>query len=168
MIPTTVQEGEVTPVTFMSYNPTGLNSSAKCRFSNIVCNDYQVDFLSVQEHFKFTSTTNQYFKKQFPDFFSYVIPGHRSPGQESGRAKAGLAQLARKDLKIKKSRVPTKSYRVQAQILNFPSTRVLWLNTYSPTDPQLLGQYDDSDLQELLTEVEEILLSGSYDDVIWG
>ena len=118
----------VTAVTFMSYNPTGLNSTAKCRFSNIVCNDYQVDFLSVQEHFKFNSNTNQYFKKQFPDYFSYVIPGHRSPGQDSGRAKAGLAQLARKELKIKKCRVQTKIYRIQAQILCFPSTRVLWLN----------------------------------------
>ena len=106
MTPTTVQHEEVTPVTFMSYNPTGLNSTAKCRFSNTVCNDYQVDFLSFQEHFKFISSTNQYFKKQFPDYFSYVIPGHRSPSQESGRAKAGLAQLVRKDLDIKKSRVP--------------------------------------------------------------
>ena len=69
---TPVQKEEVTSVTFMSYNPTGLNSTAKCRFSNIVCNDYQVDFLSVQEHFKFNSNTNQYFKKQFPDYFSYV------------------------------------------------------------------------------------------------
>ena len=143
MIPTSVQNEKVTPVTFMSYNPTGLNSEAKCRFINKISYDYQVDFLSVQEHFKFTSNTNQYFKKQFLDYFSYIIPGYRSPGQDSGRAKAGLAQLSNKDLKIKKSRIPTKSYRVQAQIINFPTTRILWLNTYSPTDPQLVRQYDD-------------------------
>ena len=45
---------------------------------------------------------------------------------------------------------------------------MLWLNTYSPTDPQLIGQYDDHELQELLLEVEEILSSCSYDDVVWG
>ena len=162
------QQEKVTPVTFMSYNPTGLNCLAKCRFSNKICSDYQVDFLTIQEHFKFTSTTNQYFKKQFPEYFSYVIPGHRSPGQDSGRAKAGLAQLSSKYLKINKKRVPTKSYRVQAQVLQFPTTRVLWLNTYSPTDPQLVGHYDDRDLQELLSEVEEILTNELFDDVIWG
>ena len=168
MIPTAVQNEKVTPVTFMSYNPTGLNSEAKCRFINNICSDYQVDFLSVQEHFKFTSNTNQYFKKQFQDYFSYIIPGYRSPGQDSGRAKAGLAQLSSKHLKIKKSRIPTKSFRVQAQILDFPTTRILWLNTYSPTDPQLARQYDDRDLQDLLSEVEEILNSELYDDVVWG
>ena len=87
MITTSVQNEKVTPVTFMSYNPTGLNSEAKCRFINKISYDYQVDFLSVQEHFKFTSNTNQYFKKQFLDYFSYIIPGYRSPGQDSGRAK---------------------------------------------------------------------------------
>ena len=69
---------------------------------------------------------------------------------------------------MKKTRLPTKSYRIQAQVLHLPATRVLWLNTYSPTDPQLVGQYDDGDLQELLSEVEELLAGGSFDDVVWG
>ena len=159
---------KVHTTTFMSYNPTGLNSSVKCRFSNSVCSDYNVDFLAVQEHMKFISNTNQYFSKQFPDYFSYVIPGYRTPGQESGRAKAGLAQLVRKDIKVKKTRVPSRNYRIQAQVLHFPTTRVLWLNTYSPTDPQLVNEYDDHELQELFAEVEEILLGDNFDDVLWG
>ena len=80
----------------MSYNPTGLDSTIKCRFSNIVCEEYDLDFLSIQEHFKFTATTEQFFKKKFPEYYSYVIPAHRSPGQDTGRAKAGLGQLTRK------------------------------------------------------------------------
>ena len=31
-----------------------------------------------------------------------------------------------------------------------------------------IRQYDDSDLQELLSEVEELLAGGSFDDVVWG
>ena len=108
------------------------------------------------------------FKKQFQDYFSYIIPGYRAPGQDSGRAKAGLAQLSSKHLKIKKSKISTKSYSVQAQIINFSTTRILWLNTYSPTDPQLVREYDDRDLQELLTEVGEILDNEIYDDVVRG
>ena len=155
-------------VTFMSYNPTGLDSTIKCRFSNSICDEYDVDFFAVQEHFKFTSTTDQYFKKKFPGYFSYVLPGHRSPGQDSGRAKAGLAQLTSKSIQVKKQRVDTFGFRVQAQILNLPSTRILWLNTYFPTDPQNKGEYDDHILREVLEQVESIIINNEFDDIVWG
>ena len=44
----------------MSYNPTGMDSTIKCRFSNDISEEYNVDFLSIQEHFKFTTTTDKY------------------------------------------------------------------------------------------------------------
>ena len=165
---TATNEERVATVTFMSYNPTGLDSTVKCSFCNDICEEYDVDFLAIQEHFKSTKTTDQYFKKKFPDYFSYVIAAQRSPGQEYGRAKAGLAQLTRKGVQVKKERVVTQGYRVQAQILCLPSSRVLWLNTYLPPDPQIIGQYDDSILREVLAEVETILDNSTYDDVVWG
>ena len=155
-------------VTFMSYNPTGLNSTVKCRFVSDICDEHDVDFISIQEHFKFVSTTDQYFKKKFSDFYSYITPGYRAPGQDYGRAKAGLAQLTRKQLKVKKERVETAGFRIQAQILHLPSTRVLWINTYLPTDPQTIRQYDDEELQGVLTAVESLLATCTYDDVVWG
>ena len=155
-------------VTFMSYNPTGLDSTVKCRFSNEICDEYNVDFMSIQEHFKSTKTTDQYFKKKFPNHFSYVVAAQRSPGQEYGRAKAGLAQLTKKTLQVKKTRVATQGFRVQAQVLSLPSSIVLWLNTYLPPDPQNIGEYDDSVLREVLAEVEAILANTTYDDVVWG
>ena len=97
-----------------------------------------------------------------------MIPGHRPLGQDSGRASGGLAQLSRKEIAIKKERVITKNYRIQAQILNLPSSRILWLNTYLPTDPQLVGGYDDSDLQDVLAEVDSILRNCNYTDLVWG
>ena len=87
---------------------------------------------------------------RFRQFNSYVIPAHREAGQESGRASGGLAQLSKKDIGVKKDRVTTHNYRVQAQILNLPSGRLLWLNTYFPTDPQIVREYDDHVLQEVL------------------
>ena len=48
--------------------------------------------------------------QKFPDFFTFMIPGYRPPGQDCGRAKAGLAQFTRRALKIKKERVETRSY----------------------------------------------------------
>ena len=151
--------------TFMSYNSTGLDS-AKIRFSLDLCEEYDVDFLAIQEHFKFVNT-DRYFKSGFVDFSSYVIPGHRSPGQMMGRAKAGLAQLCSKKYDVKRVRVGATGFRVQAQVIETPSCRILWLNTYLPTDPQL-QRYDDRELQEVLTEVKRILQTAQYDDVVWG
>ena len=150
---------------FASYNSTGLDS-AKVKFSTDLCDEYGVDFLSIQEHFKFVNT-DKFFRRGFSDFNCYVKPGYRAPGQFTGRAKAGLAQLCRKDYSIKKVRVNTTGFRVQGQVLQLPNSRVLWLNTYLPTDPQLQN-YDDSELQEVLEEVRNILQSVQYDDVVWG
>ena len=61
--------------TFMSYNSTGLDS-AKIRFIFDICDQFDVDFLSLQEHFKFVNVA-RYFKSGFGDFSSYVVPGHR-------------------------------------------------------------------------------------------
>ena len=43
-----------------------------------------------------------------------------------------------------------------------------WLNTYFPTDPQLVNEYDDNDLQELLAELESILTKCNFTDIVWG
>ena len=158
---------EVTPVTFMSYNSTGI-SSVKRKWICDICDELDVDYLAIQEHFKKTKTLDKYFRDNFRGFSSFVIPGYRSPGQDSGRCKAGLAQLSKKAYSIKKERLTTKGFRIQAQVLNMPTCRLLWVNTYMPTDPKRLTQYDDSDLQEVLHEVDTILSCSNYTDVIWS
>ena len=70
-------------------------------------------------------------------------------------------------MSVKKDRVTTRSYRLQAQILNISFARILWINSYLPTDPQTIGAYDPSDLLEMLGEVEYILETENYTDVIW-
>ena len=67
-------------------------------------------FIAIQEHFKKCKTLDNFFNSEFPDYNSYVIPGYREPGQDSGRPKAGLAQLSTKALHIKKNRIPTQSF----------------------------------------------------------
>ena len=151
--------------TFMSFNTTGLDS-AKIRFSLDLCKEYDVDFLAIQEHFKFVNVDN-FFKSGYVDYSSYVIPGHRSPGQMTGRAKGGIAQLCSRKYNVKRSRVKTTGFRLQAQVLETPSSRVLWINSYLPTDPQLQG-YDDWELQELLVQVSNIIQSTQNDGIVWG
>ena len=106
-----------------------------------------------------SKTIDAYFKKQFPKYNSYVIPGYRNPGVTSGRPVAGIAQLSKSNVAIRKDRVMCDSKRVQAQILNFPKTRLLWINAYLPTDPHTgPAVFDDTELLSVLSDIEAVML----------
>ena len=61
----------------------------------------------------------------------------------------------------------TKIWTIQAQVLNLPKSRLLWINAYLPTDPQTVI-FDDSELIEVLSEIESIMDSTDFDDVLWN
>ena len=170
LTPTFLQKGIATmaipTANFLSYNSTGI-ALEKCTFINKICDENNVEFASIQEHFKKSKTIDKYFCKQFSKFNSYVIPGHRPQDQDSGRPKAGLAQLVKKGLGIRKDRIITSNFRIQAQILNFSSSRILWINTYLPTDPHTV-QFDDIELNEALNEVSRIIDKSRCNDIIWN
>ena len=48
-----------------------------------------------------------------------------------------------------------------------PTSRILWINSYLPNDPQL-QQYDDAELLEFLEQIRCITETAEYDDIIWG
>ena len=68
-----------------------------------------------------------------------------------------------KKLNIKKEKITSKSWRIQAQVLHIHDYKLVWLNCYFPTDPQTL-QYDDSELLGVLGEIEYILDNNEFDD----
>ena len=150
--------------TFLSYNPTGLSDN-KCDWLNSLCETCDVTYISVQEHFRKSKTIDQYFKAQFPSFHSYVIPGFREEGQDRGRPKAGIAQLSRASVGVRKDRVMCRSDRIQAQILNFTANKVLWINAYFPTDPGTVA-YNSDELQSVLSEIERVMDTSEFDDVV--
>ena len=156
-----------TPTAFLSYNSTGLNEQ-KCDWIRDLCNLTGASYVSIQEHFRKPKTTDKLFSDEFPDYNSYVIPGYREKNVDRGRPKAGLAQLSDKNLAIKKDRVQTKNFRIQAQVLNFPKSRLLWLNTYLPTDPMTVNDFYESELVSVLSEVEMILDKTMFDDCVWA
>ena len=152
-------------VNFIGYNSTGIDKH-KCAWIRDLCSLTEASFISIQEHFKIAKTTDKYFSEEFSEFYSYVIPGHRPKGQDSGRPKAGIAQLSRKNIEVRKDRIVTKHFRLQAQILNFSNTRLLWINSYFPTDSQNVV-FDETELSEVLAEVEKIMDTTVYDDILW-
>ena len=60
-------------VTFMSQNTTGIDS-VKTHYLREILNEYDVNYCTLQEHFKTTISTDQWFRKQFKDYHTYVIP----------------------------------------------------------------------------------------------
>ena len=59
------------------------------------------------------------------------------------------------------------SKRVQAQILNFPKTRLLWINAYLPTDPHTSPiVFDDTALLAVLNDIEAVMDNTQFDDVL--
>ena len=145
----------------MSYNSTRLDAS-KIDWIQEVSKTCYIGLLQLQEHIKATKSVEAFFKKKFENNFdSYVIPAYREPFQDSGRAKGGLAQFSSKYLKIKKERIKTKSWRIQAQVLHIKEYKILWFNCYMPTDPQTI-LYDEVELLPILDEIENILDNNSW------
>ena len=142
-------------VTFLSYNSTGMNT-IKSRWIRDLIKVTDSSYVQIQEHFKTTQNTDKFFTDQFPDYNGFVIPGHREKNQDKGRAKGGLAQLSKSKLDVKKNRVQSSNFRIQAQVLHFPKINILWINSYFPTDPQLIN-YDETDLQIILSDIENIM-----------
>ena len=95
-----------------------------------------------------------------------MIPAFRAKEQDSGRPKGGLTQLSSKSVDVQKNRISSKNNRLQAQILNFPTARILWMNSYLPNDPQT-AEFDDSELIEVLGEIENIISTAKFDDIVW-
>ena len=69
-------------------------------FINRLCEENNVQFVSLHEHFKTNKVTDKYFGAKLGNFNPYIIPGFRPSGQDKGRPKAGLAQLSQKGLDI--------------------------------------------------------------------
>ena len=160
--------GQAVPqvTTFMSYNSTGIDQN-KCKWIKYVANNEGVNYTTLQEHFKTVKSTAQWFCGQFKEYSTYVTQAYRLPGTANGRGRGGLVQLCLRDTAVPRTRVATKSPRLQAQVLSFPTCKVLWVNGYMPCDPQL-QTFDDSELLATLAEVENLIVANAGCEVIWA
>jgi hypothetical protein len=150
----------------MCYNMTGADN-IKCQWVCELAAEHEVDFCALQEHFKTVRSTERWFREQFSGFHTYVVPAYRAPGVDSGRGRGGLAQLALRSVAVARARVATKSPRLQAQLLTFPTCSVLWVNGYMPCDPQLQS-YDDTELLTVLSEMERLVAAATDCEVVWA
>ena len=148
----------------MSYNMTGADAT-KCKWVQQLATEQKVDYAALQEHFKTVKSTEQWFRNQFTDYHTYVVPAYRLPGTDSGRGRGGLAQLSLRSTAVARARVASRSPRLQAQLLTFSTCTVLWVNGYMPCDPQLQA-FDDTELLTTLTELESLITTNTGCEVV--
>ena len=92
-----------------------------------------------------------------------MLPAHRDEGRDTGRAQGGLAQLSVKTMSgVKREKIVTGGWRIQAQILHFGDWKLLWVNVYFPTDPKILN-FDEEELVVCQNELQVVLDRGGYD-----
>ena len=140
----------ISEVKFLSWNSTGIDR-LKCQYYSELIDECEVNFAAIQEHFKTTENSRNYFNENFPDCNTYVKKAFRRAGVDSGRGIAGLAQMIKKDLKISKKKIIFKSPRIQGQLLQFGSYELLWINLYWPVDNR---SADDEEISILMSELE--------------
>ena len=149
-------------VKFLSYDSTGMNQ-VKSKWICELMDTCDASFCNIQEHFKKTKTLQRYFNSEFRECDAVVLPAHREEGRDTGRAQGGLAQLSRKSLGgLRREKVVTGSWRVQAQILHFGDWKLLWVNVYFPTDPRILN-FDEAELLVVQADLQAVLDRGGYD-----
>ena len=84
-----------------------------------------------------------------------------------GRGKGGLSVIWPGSIDKFITRLPVKSSnRVQACLIHLPRSRILWLNSYFPTDPQTLN-FDDSDIRETISAIKNVIENNDYDEILW-
>ena len=152
------------PVGFLSYNSTGLNE-IKMKWIRDLCSTTVSSFVGIQEHFRRNKTIDETFTSGFPEYKCSVVPGHRDIGQDSGRPKGGLAQLINRTFDIKVKSINCDNCRLQAQLIDFPSITLLWINVYFPTDSQNLNS-DTIELVTTLKDMENIMDNNNFSDVL--
>ena len=106
----------------MSYNMTGADVT-KCQWLRELAKEQDVNYIALQEHFKTVKSTEQWFRNQFTDYHTYVVPAYRLPGTDSGRGRGGLAQLSLRSTAVARARTATRSPRLQDSCSPFPPVR---------------------------------------------
>ena len=153
--------GHPPATTFMSYNMTGADST-KCQLVRELAVEQEVDYVSLQEHFKTVKSTEQWFWNQYSDYHTYVIPAYRLPGGDSGRGRVGLAQLALRSTAVPRARVAA----CRPSCSPSPPARCSGLTATCHATPSWTT--DNTELLTTLGEVQSLITTNSGCEVVWA
>ena len=155
-------------VLFLSYNSTGFNLQ-RAEFLTDLISVFkgQRCLLSIQEHFLMSKSLSKIEEYLPSDFCVYSVAAFKENDIKRGRGKGGLAMIWPRCIDKYITRIPVKTCsRVQACLISFPGSKILWLNSYFPHDPQA-NNFDCTELLEVLSCVKSIIINNDHDHIIW-
>ena len=151
-------------ILFLSYNSTGFNLQ-RAEFLTDLISILGQDkcLISLQEHFLMSRSLNKIAELLPEDLCVYSVAAFKEGEIRRGRGKGGLSMIWPKCIDKFITRLPLKSSkRVQACLINLPRSRILWLNSYFPTDPQTQN-FDDTELREVIAAIKSVIENNDHD-----
>ena len=134
--------------TLCSWNPTG-SSKTKMNWFSEYCNMTKTKLAMVQEHFKTSTNSLGYFRKELKNYNMNCKIAIRKDDEMRGRASRGLLQLSCKETVMDMVPIIMSSYRLQALKLYVGPKMILCINAYFPVDDKV----NTEELDALLTEI---------------
>ena len=150
-------------ISIISYNSRGFNKCKQDFVKMLPClNGDAPTIVCNQENFLLKN--NDYFVRQTLPNHHIVFKPAVKEGLE-GRPMCGMFIAIPMLFKDKIDEVKVNSFRIQSIILSLPSSKLLIINTYFPTDPK--SDFDESDLLQLLSDIRRVIEDTDFDNVIW-
>ena len=151
---------------FLSYNSRGFSEQKQdfCKTlisesiignrEAFICN--QENFLQRGSSYKITRT--------FPNHHCIINPAVKS-NHDKGRAKNGMFIAVPNSLINHVNDVSPGHWRIQAVTISLPSSTILLINSYFPTDPKT-NNFNDDDLQETLQVITNVIDKNEFNSVL--
>ena len=152
-------------LTFATYNPTGLLSDDKMKYTEQLLTYHNIDFLLIQEHWLLKRQLNKL------SFFSSKYNFHAQSGVDEqsqilrGRPYGGCAILWKHELEGNIMCINTSCSRLCAIKIKIKNSWILLINLYLPCDTR---SADISELDRVIDDVHTILSSEQYDHILLG
>lgn len=160
-------DSNFTKFNIISFNTRGFDVS-KQRFclkllkQNEGSESKSISILCNQENFVLRGNKH-IIKRALPGFHPVIKPAVKD--NLEGRPKNGMFIAFPDDIKGSVKEVSPNHWRVQAVLLKLSGENLLIINTYFPQDTRALEIIND-ELEEILTEIEEVLHKNSFNNVI--
>ena len=150
-------------IRLLSYNSRGFGFVTQQFYRNLLNMDNNViPILCNQENFILKG--NDYIsRKALPEFHVIFKPVTK---EHLGRPKNGIFIALPGNLRNKVKDISPNSSRVQAMVLDTDSEKLMIINTYFPQDPKTVTYELDSDMEEALAVIENMMDSYQCNNVL--
>ena len=151
---------------FLSYNSRGFSEQkqdfCKTLISQEIIGNREAIFCN-QENFLLRNSSYK-ITRTFPNHHCFINPAIKS-NHDKGRARNGMFIAVPNSLINHVNDVSPGHWRIQAVKISLPSSTILLINSYFPTDPKT-NNFNEDDLQETLQVITNVIDKNHFNSVL--